>query len=134
MFSTAPLYYNTVLFQEAGQAPPDATWTWQQAVAVAQKLTKTGATSADSTYGLNLTQYGESILFSYGWTYTNADYSQCMLETDANAQGMQFWQDLIYKYKVAPAPGSDFGKGAPFGVFSTIRLAMETQGSYQIGS
>ncbi len=38
MFATSPLYYNTTLFQRAGQAPPDATWTWQHLVEIARKL------------------------------------------------------------------------------------------------
>ena len=52
----------------------------------------------------------------------------------ANVQGMQLWHAMMYKYKVSPAPADNFGKGAPYGVFSTARLGMETQGSFQIGS
>ena len=133
MFSTSPLYYNLDLFQAAGQPLPDDTWTWDHLVDVAQKLTKPGQTAADSVYGFNLTQYAETLLYSYGWTYTSPDFTQCALESAPNLAAMQLWHDFVYKYKVSPPPGSTFGQGAPFGVFSTKLLAMETQGSYQIG-
>jgi ABC-type glycerol-3-phosphate transport system substrate-binding protein len=45
---------------------------------------------------------------------------------------MQFWQDLLYKYQVAPPPSGAFSKGAPYGPFSTKRLGMAIDGSYTI--
>ncbi|MGI8912304.1 MAG: extracellular solute-binding protein [Chloroflexota bacterium] len=134
MFSISPLYYNTALFQQAGQAPPDETWTWQHVLEVAQKLTKAGAGAADSTFGYDPTYLTRTMLYAYGWDFANADGTKSALASQQSIDALQFWQDLIYKYAVCPPASLQFGKGAPAGVFSTTRLGMEIQATYQIGS
>jgi multiple sugar transport system substrate-binding protein len=134
MFSVTPLYYNTALFQQAGQAPPDESWTWQTVLEVAQKLTKKGTGAADSTFGYSPTYLTRSMLYAYGWDFATADGTKSALDSQQSIDAMQFWQDLIYKYQVCPPASLQFGKGAPAGVFSTTRLGMEIQATYQIGS
>jgi multiple sugar transport system substrate-binding protein len=133
MFSISPLYYNTALFQQAGQAPPDESWTWQHVLEVAQKLTKKGASAADSVFGYDPTYLTRTMLYAYGWDFANADGTKSALATQQSIDALQFWQDLIYKYAVCPPASLQFGKGAPAGVFSTTRLGMEIQATYQIG-
>ncbi len=133
MFSISPLYYNTALFQQAGQAPPDESWTWQHVLEVAQKLTKKGTSAADSVFGYDPTYLTRTMLYAYGWDFANADGTKSALATQQSIDALQFWQDLIYKYGVCPPGSLQFGKGAPAGVFSTTRLGMEIQATYQIG-
>jgi multiple sugar transport system substrate-binding protein len=134
MFAISPLYYNTALFQQAGITPPDETWTWQHVLEAAQKLTKRGTGAADSTYGFDPTYLTRTMLYGYGWDFGTADGTKSALDTQQSIDAMQFWQDLIYKYQVCPPASLQFGKGAPAGVFSTTRLGMEIQATYQIGS
>jgi len=132
MFATSPLFYNTALFQAAGQSPPDDTWTWDKLVEVAQTMTKPGATPAEGNYGFSLDYFTRTLLYSYGWDFTSPDLSRCLLDQTGSIDGMQFWQDLMYKSQVSPTPAANFAKGAQFGSFSTKRLGMVMDGSYMI--
>ena len=132
MFAISPLYYNTALFQAAGESPPDESWTWQHLVEVAQRLTKPNANPQAAQYGFDLTYYTRTMLYSFGWDFTSPDFSQCMLASQQSLDAIQFWQDLIYKSQVSPPPGSSFAKGVSDGPFATKRLGMQIQGSYFI--
>ncbi len=136
MFATSPLFYNTAMFQSAGVQPPDESWTWDHLLEAAQKLTKAGSGAADSSFGFNLEYFTRTLLYSYGWDFAISDLSQILVDSTDSVNGLQYWQDLIYKYKVSP-PGSlnnggAFAQGAPFGAFSTKRLGMSIGGSYRI--
>jgi multiple sugar transport system substrate-binding protein len=132
MFATSPLYYNTALFQAAGEAPPDETWTWQHLVDVAKRLTKPNANPQAAQYGFDLTYFTRTMLYSFGWDFTSPDFSQCLLGSQQSLDAVQFWQDLIYKAQVSPPPGNGFAKGVTDGPFATNRLGMQIQGSYFI--
>lgn len=132
MFATSPLYYNTALFQAAGEGPPDESWTWQHLVEVAQRLTKPNANPQAAQYGFDLTYFTRTMLYSFGWDFASHDFAQCRLESQQSLDAIQFWQDLIYKSQVSPPPGNDFAKGVTDGPFATKRLGMQIQGSYFI--
>ena len=132
MFATSPLYYNTALFQAAGEAPPDETWTWQHLVEVAQRLTKPNASPQAAQYGFDPTYFTRTMLYSFGWDFTSPDFAQCLLDSQQSLDAIQFWHDLIYKTQVSPPPGNGFAKGVPDGPFATKRLGMQINGSYLI--
>ena len=132
MFATSPLYYNTALFQAAGEAAPDETWTWQHLVDVAKRLTKSNADAQKAQFGFDPTYFTRTMLYSFGWDFATPDFSKCLLDSQQSLDAVQFWQDLIYKDQVTPPPGSTFAKGAKDGPFSTTRLGMQIQGSYFI--
>jgi multiple sugar transport system substrate-binding protein len=132
MFATSPLYYNTAMFQSAGLQPPDESWTWDHLLAAAQKLTKVGSGAADSSFGFNLEYFTRTLLYSYGWDFASSDLSQILVDSTDSVNALQYWQDLIYKYKVSPPGSLNFAQGAPFAAFSTKRLGMSIGGSYQI--
>jgi multiple sugar transport system substrate-binding protein len=96
------LFYNKDLFKAAGVAFPDATWTWDNVVTAAQALTNPGkgiygiaAPETDElTWYLTIPQAGGYVISPDGKT---SGY-----DTPESIKGIQFWVDLVNKYKVSP--------------------------------
>jgi multiple sugar transport system substrate-binding protein len=94
--------YNKDLFDAAGLAYPQAGWTWDDCLAIAQKLTDNGE-GAEKVYGINdLWMFQQISAFFYGGSYMNEDYTKCLAGEDLAVQGMQFYVDLSKKYGVMP--------------------------------
>jgi len=126
------IYVNVPKFKEAGLDLPPAdvnasTWTWSAFAELAQKLTKRDSSGRVTQYGFMLRtgQLRGGIgqwIWANGSEFFNKDYTQCTLD-DKAAAAIQFMQDLIYKYKVSPAPAE--GNGITFDdEFLTGRVAM----------
>lgn len=123
----AALFYNVDLFDQAGLAYPDDTWTWKELREAALKLTR--------TEGDRVTQWGLlfdytfyptwlSILWANGADFFTADQSKCAVTEPAAVEALQWWADLVTKDKVAPGPGVLQGfQGAANG-FKTGTVAM----------
>jgi multiple sugar transport system substrate-binding protein len=116
------VFYNADLFQKAGLQPPPATWsdtswTFSKFLEAAEKLTiKSGSSTS---------QWG--CLVNTGWrpwatfVYSNGasvvqknanGEATAITLTDAPAvEGLQFLQDLMFKYQVAPRPTVQQGLG-----------------------
>lgn len=94
--------YNIDLFQERGVKPPDDTWTWDDLLAAAQKLTY----PERGQYGLliqNDTQFGWApMVFSAGARWTNADRTKTTIADNGGAEAFQWLIDLIHKHHVSP--------------------------------
>lgn len=107
------VYYNVDLFKKAGvDLPPtkwdDPTWTYAKYLDAAKRLTV--------SQGGTTTQWGctvstgwrlwASFVYSNGATVvqnnSNGETTQVTLTDDNAVAGMQFMQDLMYKYHVAP--------------------------------
>ncbi len=103
--SVPVLYYNKAAFAKAGIAEPPKTWT--EFIADAQKLTVRS--------GNDVTRWGaEFPLEAYNWIYyalvyqaggdvISADQRHLNLDRPAAMTAMQYWWDLVNKYKVMPA-------------------------------
>jgi len=103
--SVPVLYYNKDAFAKAGIAGPPATWT--EFAADAQKLT--------TRNGVDVTRWGaEFPLEAYNWIYyalvyqaggdvISSDLKHLDLDRPAAVSAMQYWWDLVNKYKVMPA-------------------------------
>ena len=131
--STIALYYNKTMFNAAGIPYPDDTWDWSKLVDVATKLTKTsgGATQwGFYTETTDMENYWSSLVWQAGGDILSADKKSVVIDTDQAAAGIQFLQDLIYKYKVMaqPTPG---GSGD---LFENGQAAMEADGSWLVPS
>ncbi|WP_314146626.1 sugar ABC transporter substrate-binding protein [uncultured Leifsonia sp.] len=115
------MYYNTKLFQNAGIQRPSDDWTWNDFLDIATKLT-TGS-GGSKTYGFGLQTY----TFAYmPWLYTNGgstasdDLSKPTLDSEKTVEAVQFLQDLVRKYGVAPDPsGADANS-----LFTASKIAM----------
>ncbi|XID93906.1 ABC transporter substrate-binding protein [Paenibacillaceae bacterium WGS1546] len=114
---TMVMYYNTKIFEEKGIEPPKPDWTWEDFLAIAQKLTY--GDGSDKVYGFGL-QNGFFQLSP--WWITNgtspvtADFEGSNLSDPKFVETVQFITDLVREYKVSPDPlGLDvitqFGSG-----------------------
>jgi len=105
--STPVMYYNKDAFSEAGLDPERPPVTWDELISVAQKLTK--------REGDRTTQWGVELpleafnWFYYALTYANGgetlstDGTKVLWDEPKNIEALQFWHDLVNKYKVTPA-------------------------------
>ena len=129
----ACVYYNKKLFDEALVPYPTDDWTWNDLLLKAEKLTKRNSDGKVSCYGF------------YGWTWQNFIYSnggsivdsvehprEFTMNSNKSVEGLQFYADLINKYKVSPSPVTlgDLGMGAQQ-LFMSGKLAMYQSGYWE---
>ena len=126
------LYYNTDLFKKAGIAHPPTNLS--EFLADAKKLTKdTDGDGKIDQWGFAFTwlrNNAHTFLAQYdsGWMTSDGRHSDL---TSANArEAFQLMSDIIYKYKVCPAPE---GEDAWIG-FRTSKVAMAIEGIYMLSS
>ena len=130
--STVGLYYNKTMFDAAGLAYPDATWDWNKLVDAATKLTKTSGSTTTQwgfyTETSDMENYWSSLVWQAGGDILSADKKSVVVDTDQAAAGIQFLQDLIYKYKVMAQPVA----GGTGDAFENGQAAMEANGSWLV--
>ncbi|MFC5649162.1 ABC transporter substrate-binding protein [Paenibacillus solisilvae] len=99
------MHFNTDKLKEAGLTVPEKNWTKDDFLTYAQKLTT--EKDGKKTYGFAIPNY---YFGASAWLFNNEasvldDAMTTSKLDDPNAiEMMQFFQDLIYKYKVAPVP------------------------------
>ncbi len=99
------LFFNPALFDAAGLSYPTDKWTWNDLLAAAQKLT---ATSSDGT----VERFGVAMADWTYFLYTNGGLkvddvrnpTKCLLDDPKAIEAIQFFVDMMHKYKVEPAP------------------------------
>jgi multiple sugar transport system substrate-binding protein len=129
------LYYNKDMFDAAGIAYPDETWTWDKLVEVGKKLTKD--TNGDGTidqWGIytettDMENAWSSFVWQAGGDILTADGTKSALDRPESAAGIQFLQDLIWKDKVVPDPAIFAETGD---AFEQKVAAMEINGSWLV--
>ena len=111
--------YNKDMFDKAGVKYPDANWTMDDFLALAQKLTDDSKPQwgYGGYYGgvVNLgNEIGVAEVGPWGGQVFNDDETKLLLDTPEAKAGLQFFSDLINKYKVAPlaAESQSFPQGA----------------------
>lgn len=139
------IWYNKKFFDEAGIAYPKGSWTWNQLIPLAQKLTVRDSRGKITRYGILLdwvSTWPQFVLQWGGHLYTK-DGTKCTIDSPQAIAGVQFMKDLIYKYHVAPGPiaeaamsaGGGWGSGGGGGtavitLFEGGRSAMGLGGRY----
>jgi multiple sugar transport system substrate-binding protein len=137
---TMVFYYNKDLFDKAGVKYPDDTWTWDDVVAAAEKLTV--------RQGSKVTQWGLDIgdlsiwwgLQTLSWAQDTAfvdkelEPTKFQMSDPRNVESIAFIQDLIYKHKVAPSPAQTTSVAQDVGAFESGKIAMRPAGGWQIAS
>ena len=129
------LYYNKDMFDAAGIAYPDDTWTWDKLVEVGKQLTKD--TDGDGTidqWGLytettDMENAWSSFVWQAGGDILTQDGTKSALDKPELAAGIQFLQDLIWKEKVVPEPAIFAETGD---AFEQKVAAMEINGSWLV--
>lgn len=132
---TAPfacVYYNKKLFDEAGIPYPTNDWTTDDLLRIAKQLTK--------REGDRTTQYGfyawawQNFVYAFGGELVNDLYqpTRCALDDPKAVEGLQFYADLMNKYRVAPTPLAlgNLAMGAQQ-LFMSQRVAMFSSGVWE---
>ena len=105
------IYYNKNMFDAAGLEYPAEDWTRDDFLAAATALT------ADNDGDGNNDQFGfsgsgGSMFFTLPWVFANdtnivtEDFCAPNVTDPAVVEAIQFIHDMVYEYKVAPAPGT----------------------------
>ena len=105
------LYYNPALFEAAGVAPPDDTWTWDTFREAAGALTN----PAEGIYGTSFNGWPPIQMFIWqaGGEVISEDLSSCPIDSPEAIAGAQFYADIIYneEYAVPEAVITEQGFG-----------------------
>ena len=108
--STIVLYWNKEAFKDAGLDPEKAPATWDEQLALAQKLTKRDASGNVTQWGIQIPSSGFPYWLFQGLT-TQADAmlmnqagDQTAFDNPGVIEALQYWMDLAHKHKVHP-PG-----------------------------
>jgi len=118
-YSTTAIYINTDLFDEAGIPYPLDGWTWEEFIAIAQKLTLdengNDATSPDFDPE-KIVQWGAfvgpvfgpgfwDLAYSYGAQALSSDGTKAdgYLDADPMVEVFELWRDILHKYHISPS-------------------------------
>ncbi len=86
-FDTIALYYNKKLFDAAGVAYPDDTWTWDDLYAAAKKLTTADQWGYISTTGDQIGYW--NYIFANGGQVLNADGTSVVIDQPASCDAIK---------------------------------------------
>jgi len=116
------MYYRTDLFDAAGVKPPT---TWDELIQVAQKLNK-----PPDQYGFVITGRGDPFLRQYSdflWEWGGDFIDKDMKPIFNSPEGiaaLQFYSDIINKYKIVPPDAAGYGWEEPSRLFAQGKIAM----------
>jgi multiple sugar transport system substrate-binding protein len=139
--SSMVLFYNKKLFNEAGVPYPEATWTWQDMLRAAKKLTKGNpATGRYKQFGILWPDLLTDVLIwqNGGRVYTT-DGKKCIINSPAAKEAVRFLYNLRFKYRVMPtksemesmASAGGWGQGG-INLFAAGSIAMLPMGRWAI--
>jgi multiple sugar transport system substrate-binding protein len=134
--------YNRNMLDKAGLKPPpvswdDSSWTFDKMLEMALKMTKNPG-KPDAEYGLRFREWPEMTSWPYKWGgdsampehYTNTIAPKTTFSNDAVVESHQWVQDLIWKHKVMPDPGTEQGLQSVQEPFKTGKIGMATDGGW----
>ena len=118
------LFYNQTLFEKAGLSLPTDKWTYDDMLAAAKKLTKDENNDGQpEIWGAQVeTTWANpwgSTIGAFGGEFFSPDGTEFLVCKKPNYDGLQWYIDLIHKWKVAPTPETSealAGGGDPFQV------------------
>jgi multiple sugar transport system substrate-binding protein len=130
--TTAVMYINKAMFEDAGVPIPSKDWTVEEFIEVAKQLTKVDDDGKQIQWGYYFPKYADGLyswLIGHGGSFTNEDASKCMLDTPESKEGLQFMYDLIHKHKVVPSESQakQYGRSA-FAPIVASKVAMTIGG------
>lgn len=144
-FSDVVLFYNKDLFDAKGLDYPDASWTWEDELEAAQKLTD-AANGVWGTYApIQFYEFYKTIAQNGGGVW-DAD-GKPTINSPANVEALQWMIDKASKYKVSPPLNDDtfnqpdadlnaFASGklamARFGIWNFAKFASEAKFNWDI--
>ncbi|HET7262418.1 MAG TPA: ABC transporter substrate-binding protein [Casimicrobiaceae bacterium] len=113
--STVVLYYNKDAFKAAGLDPNHPPGTWKEMTADAEKLTKRDASGKVTQWGVQIPSSGfpywlfQGLVIENGINLMNAAGTEVYYDKPETVGALQYWVDLVNKYKVHPPGIVDWG-------------------------
>lgn len=120
--NTEVLYYNRALFEREGLDYPDESWTWDDMLAAAKRLTKRDARGRLIQVGLVQGNPRFWVLWN-GGRFWNDEGDRCTVNSPETLAALQFYHDLQFKHRVSPRP-SDLQDTSGDRMFQNNRAAM----------
>ena len=130
------LYYNKDMFDEAGLSYPTGDWTWTEFLDAAQKLTVVDGDTVE-VYGFaagGWWPWWMSFIYMNGGVVLDESGYPAVNSRQA-VEAMEFYNDLVYDYHVAPSPEdyANMGQGSPDPLFAQGLTAMSMTGFWGVG-
>ena len=113
--STIVLYYNKEAFKEAGLDPNKPPTNWKEMADYAQKLTKRDPSGKVIQWGVQIPSSGfpywlfQGLAIENGVNLMNAAGTETYYDKPEVIDALQYWVDLVKKYKVHPEGIVDWG-------------------------
>ena len=128
---TIGLWYNKTMFDEAGLAYPDATWTWETMYETAKKLTKDDGSQFGyaANTGNNQDSYYNAI-YAYGGSVISDDKKTSGYDDPKTIEAMKVFEKML-KEKISPDLQTLSENGTEV-LFEAGKVAMITQGSWMV--
>lgn len=134
------LYYNKDIFDKAGIAYPDSSWTYDKVLEVSRELT--------------IVEGGETVQWgwdkgalgawwgaqTFGWAAGTAWFDKVIEPTKfsvsdpRNIEGIQWLKDMVYTHKVSPDATQAAAIAQDVSLFQTGKLAMVADGTWYMSS
>lgn len=105
-WSPLVVFYNKTFFDEAGVPYPSETWTWDDFLHAAKKLTvrdKSGRVLRYGTLHVPGWVWNQWIIQNGGAAFNEVG-DRCVIDSPQAVEALQFEYDLTHKHKVAPMP------------------------------
>jgi multiple sugar transport system substrate-binding protein len=131
-FSNVVMFYNKDLFDAAGVAYPDASWTWQDELAAAQKLTDADAGVWGTFAPIQFWEFYKTIEQNGGKIF-NEDKTEVLIDSKENVETLTWMIDKINKYNVTPNDAKMSGQ-SDGDMFKAGKIAMLRSGIWMFGS
>lgn len=128
---TIALWYNKTMFDEAGIAYPDDTWTWETLYETAKKLTKTDGSQYG--YAANTTNNQDSYynaIYAYGGYVISDDKKKSGYDDPNTIAAMQVFEKML-REGICPDLQTLSENGTEV-LFESGKVAMITQGSWMV--
>lgn len=124
------LFYNKDMFDAAGVAYPDETWTWAAFRDAALQLTD----PAKNQYGASIVVSAndnafDSVIYSFGGAIVSDDTKECLIDTQGSKDAIDYLRGLIVDDKCMPPMSSD---ATSISNFSTGLVAMAVDGCWSL--
>jgi len=98
------IYYNKTLFDKNKIPYPTNDWTWDDFLSIAKKLTKYSPDGAIKEIGFDPIIGYEPWMFQNNGNILNAGMTECTIDSAETVEAIQFFTDLVNKYKVSLSP------------------------------
>jgi multiple sugar transport system substrate-binding protein len=128
-YDTIGLWYNKELFDAAGVSYPDDSWTWDDVLNAAKKITD----PSKDVWGIAAQLANQAgfynTIYQAGGFVINDGNTESGYDTQANLDGIKFWTDMLHKHKVSPTMAQMTDTTA-LAFFESGKVAMLYAGSW----